>query len=104
MKALTLYKIQSCLYLLLIVFSLQHCFLKEYHYGFNGYERLVNGFLFTSVITVIASIFALIAESIISINRKEVRNDELKYLFFNLVLFYGTALSVLYLSGEIRPS
>lgn len=104
MKALTLYKIQSCLYLLLIVFSLQHCLFKEYSYSFDGYESIVNGFLFTSAITVIASIFALITESIISINRKEIRNDELKYLFFNLILFYGTSLSVLYLSGEIRPS
>lgn len=104
MKALPLYKMQSCLYLLLIIFSLQHCLFKEYSYSFDGYESIVNGFLFTSAVTVIASIFALIAESIISINRKKVRNDELKYLFINLVLYYGTALSVVYLLGEVRPS
>lgn len=104
MKALTLYKIQSCLYLLLIVFSLQHFFFKEYSYSFDGYESIVKVFLSASFGTVMISLIMLVIESIISLNRKPVRKDELKYLFINLVLYYGTALSVVYLLGEARPS
>jgi hypothetical protein len=103
MKAVKLYKFQFFLYLFIIVFSLQHYIFKEYNYGFSFYENFVNIILVTSVITILLSIIILIIEGIISINRKQIIEIEIKYLVFNLILFYFLTISSLYLSGEIRP-
>ncbi len=102
MKALTLCKIQSCAYLFIIIFSLQHFFFKEFNYGFDAYEGMVSGVLAASVLTVLVSLVILIRQGIIFINRKNIRETEIKFLVLNLVLYYGTVISSLCMSGEIR--
>ncbi|WP_294300622.1 hypothetical protein [uncultured Chryseobacterium sp.] len=102
MKALTVCKTQSCIYLFIIIFSLQHFFFREFNYGFDGYEGMVSGIMAASFITVLISVIVLIRQGVIFINRKNIRKTEIKYLVLNLVLYYGTLISSLCLSGEIR--
>jgi hypothetical protein len=102
MKALTLCKVQSCVYLLIIIFSLQHFFFREFNYGFDGYERIVSGIMAASVVTVLISVIVLIRQAIIFINRENICKTERKYLILNLFLYYATLISSLCMSGEIR--
>ncbi|WP_294239544.1 hypothetical protein [uncultured Chryseobacterium sp.] len=102
MKALTLCKIQSCIYLFIIIFSLQHFFFREFNYAFDGYEIMVSGIIGVSFISVLISVVILIRQGVVFINRKNIREIEMKYLVLNLVLYYGTLISSLCLSGEIR--
>lgn len=102
MKALTLCKIQSCVYLVIIIFSLQHFFFREFNYRFDGYEGMVSGIMAVSFITVVISVVVLIRQGVIFINRENIRETEMKYLILNLVLYYGTLIASLCMSGEIR--
>ncbi len=102
MKALTLCKIQSCVYLFIIVFSLQHFFFREFNYGFDGYEGMVSGIMAASFITVLISVVVLIRQGVVFINRENILETEMKYLVLNLVLYYGMLISSLCMSGELR--
>ncbi len=55
-----------------------------------------------SFISVLISVVILIRQGVVFINRKNIREIEMKYLVLNLVLYYGTLISSLCLSGEIR--
>lgn len=102
MKALTPYKIQFYLYLFIIAFSLQHFFFREFNYRFDWYEGLVSGILMASIVVVLISVFILIAEAVISINRKDIHEKEIKYLVLNLILYYAAIASSLCMIGELR--
>jgi hypothetical protein len=102
MKTVKLYNIQFYLYLFIILFGLQHAFFKESLFAFDFYESLVKFIFVISAITVLASVVILIRQGVKSINREKIIEDEMKYLIFNLVLFYFLVIASLYLSGEIR--
>ncbi|WP_294287853.1 hypothetical protein [uncultured Chryseobacterium sp.] len=102
MKALTICKIQSCVYLFIIIFSLQHFFFREFSYGFDGYEGMVSGIMAVSFITVLISVVVLIRQGVVFINRENILETEIKYLVLNLVLYYGILISSLCMSGELR--
>lgn len=95
-------KIQSCVYLFIIVFSLQHFFFREFNYGFDGYEGMVSGIMAASFITVLISVVVLIRQGVVFINRENILETEMKYLVLNLVLYYGMLISSLCMSGELR--
>lgn len=63
---------------------------------------MVSGIMGVSFISVLISVVILIRQGVVFINRKNIREIEMKYLVLNLVLYYGTLISSLCLSGEIR--
>lgn len=102
MKISTIFRIQSAVYLLVILFGIQHYLFSSYSFDYIFYETVVSIFFIASVIITLASVIPLIVESIITLNRKTIVEIELKYLIINLVLYYSVIASSFYLFTQIR--
>ncbi|WP_080776801.1 hypothetical protein [Chryseobacterium phocaeense] len=102
MKILTVYRLQTAVYVMIILFGIQHFLFADFNFSLSFYESVVTGFLAASVLVTLYSLVALIVEGIITLNRKAMVKAELKSLFINLMLYYMVIGVSLYLLTQVR--
>lgn len=102
MKIEKVYKYQLFLYAFIIFFGIQNYCLNKYIFNWSFYEYIVIIVFILSVVTVLFSFVLLTYESIKTLNRKEINENEKSYLITNLILYYFVIWFSLYLSTQIR--
>lgn len=100
MNILKVYRFQMCMYLFIILFTIQNAAFLVYNSNFKVYKFIVQSVFVFSVVVVFISVLLLIIQTIKTINKEKVAGKEVTFLIVNIILYYFVVLSSLILSTQ----
>lgn len=100
MKILNVFKFQMCMYLFIILFTIQNAAFLLFNSKFSVYKYIVELVFIFSVLIVFISVLLLIIQAVKTINQKKIVLKEIVFLILNIILYYFVIISSIILSTQ----